>query len=399
MGTDLTVDSLTRLFKERITELQQEPEFRRSGEATNLAIDGEGRPRLKLAVGNVPLDYDLWQGLRNPAIVGLHPAGLQEIWEFHANRRRGTVGRDGRKTIFQIPRSFDLARQQYSRAVIVSVMLPFSSRVMGEYAQMILEENKGSSHIVAQMYQDVNAMIDKATSRVGIDLVAEDTVVVPMDVATVKNVSTEAIPATRQGESHGPSKGGNYPQKSMAALLGLGQFGIARFVFTDEAVDGSVQRMVGPIRSMVIFDKKDLVTDGSGGVVYPTEAWREFLVRLYDFTDIDPAVNQYRLCRYIPYDGESCRECIRGCNWGALENSVPTPRGEYPERLRQQTHRFWEGKLQFDYVQCREEVVQMRTLFPEWDCVRCLSVCASRGNKNPDGGENFRRKMLELTID
>ena len=35
---------------------------------------------MKLAVGNVPLDYDLWEGLRNPAIIGMYPAGLKEIW-------------------------------------------------------------------------------------------------------------------------------------------------------------------------------------------------------------------------------------------------------------------------------------------------------------------------------
>lgn len=397
MGTDLTVKRLADMFREKITELQEEPEFQWSKERINHAVDEDGEPCVKLAAGNVPLDYDLWKGLRNPAVAGMYPAGLQEIWEFYANRRKEKVDESGRATIFQIPRSFDFARRNYSRAVIVSVMLPFSAKAMADYAQAVIKEGKGSSYLFRTMYQDVNLVIDKATSRVGIDLVDKETVVVAMNNATVKSVSTEAMPVTHQGASHGPSKGGNYPQKSVAVLLGLGQFGVARFVFRDEVSDGRIQRFVGPIRSIVIFDKKDLVTDGGGGVVYPTETWREFLFQLYDFTDVNPEVNKYRFCSYIPHDDQGCRECVKSCRWGALANSVPTPRGSYPERVLEQTHRFWEGKLQFDFARHQEELEQMRTLFPEWDCARCLSICASEGKKRGYAVEHFQQKMLQLT--
>jgi hypothetical protein len=134
MGIDLTVKTLIDIFKDKIAELQEEPEFQWSVERTKYAIDENGEPCVKLAVGNVPLDYDLWRGLRNPAVVGLYPAGLQEIWEFCANRKKERVDELGRQTIFQTPGSFDYARNHYSRAVVVSAMLPFSAKVIGDYA-------------------------------------------------------------------------------------------------------------------------------------------------------------------------------------------------------------------------------------------------------------------------
>ena len=397
MRIELSVKTLAEMFKERIVELLEEPEFQWGAERTQHAVDENGEPCVRLAIGNVALDYDLWKGLKNPAVVGLYPAGLKEIWEFQANRKKERVDEFGRQTIFQIPRSFDFARRNYSRAVLISVMLPFSPRVVGDYAQIIRERKRGSSHGFSRMYKDVNLMIDKATSRVAMDLVAGDNVVVAMDDDTVEGVSTEAIPMTHQGTSHGPSKGRHYPQKSVAVLTGLGQFAICRVVIRDELVDGGVQRFVGPIRSIIIFDKNDLVREGSDSILYPTEAWREFLFRLFDFTDIKPDVNKYRFCTYIPYEDEGCRECIRSCHWGALANSVPTPKGKYPERITRQQHRFWEGQLQFDFASCLDERGQMATLFPEWSCGRCPSICATEGRKRAYAAENYRGKMLALT--
>jgi len=396
---EVTAKGLTDVFKEKIAELREEPEFQWSLERRKDAMEESGEPCVKVAVGNVPLDYDLWKGLRNPAVVGLHPAGLQEIWEFYVNRKKERVDEFGRQTIFQIPRSFNFARKNYSRAVIISVMLPFSPQVIGDYTQIILEKRKGSSHIFSRMYQDVNLMIDKATSRVATDLVADDTVVVAMNNDTVKNVSTEAIPLTHQGVSHGPCKGGNYPQKSAAVLMGLGQFGISRILFRDEFIDGKVQRFVGPLRSIIMFDKDDLVRDGGDGIIYPTEDWREFLFKLFDFTDIDPDLNKYRFCSYIPYDDEGCRKCISYCPSGAQANSVPTPNGGYPEQISKQAHRFWEGKLQFDFARCEDERGQMATLFPEWSCARCVSICAAEGNRRVYAAKNFYKKVLQLTKD
>ncbi|MHA2299206.1 MAG: hypothetical protein ACXAEU_15295 [Candidatus Hodarchaeales archaeon] len=395
-GIDLTVKELIKLFNDKILELQEEPEFQWTANNLKYASDDSGLPRVKIVAGNVPLDYDLWKGLRNPAVVGLYPAGLQEIWEYQANKRRKSVDETGRRTIFQIPRSFDNARKDYRRSLLISVMLPFSSKVLAEYSKNVLDEEKSSSHLFSRMYEDLNLMINKATSRVAIDLVTSDNAVVSMNDANVNSVSTEAIPLTRQGVSHGPSKSNNYPQKSLAALLGLGQFGMSRIIFRDELVNDKVKRFAGPIRSIIVFDKQDLIRDGSGEIKYPTENWREFLFKLFDFTNIDPEINKYRFCTYFPQNGSGCGKCIDNCPSSALLNSVPEPDGNYSDRVANQTHRFWENKLQFDYGKCCDDRGQMMGLFPEWSCARCVIACTARGNKRKSAVKNYYEMMERL---
>jgi len=389
---ELCHNPLTTLFKEVITELQEEPAFQKE----TAAFDKDGTPSVKLAVGNAPLHYDLWKGLRNPAVIGVYPAGLQEIWELYAHRRKKGIDESGRPTIFQVPQSFDFALKNYSRVVMVSVMLPFSPRILNEYADVIIKKEKGSSHVFSRMYEDVNSLLDKATTRVALDLVADHNVVIPMNNDTVKSISEEALPVTRQGNSHGPSKGGNYPQKSVAAFLGLGQFGVNRIIFRDEVINGKIHRFTGPLRSLVIFDSEDVVTNEEG-IIYLAEQWRHFLFTLYNFTDTDYEVNKYRFCSYIPFNDQGCDLCREYCPSGAQETSIPTPTGEYPEHISRQTHRFWEGKLQFDYGRCCEERGQMATLYPEWSCARGLTMCAAKGRRRVYAAENFYRKMCELT--
>ena len=397
MDTEITFRYVGNLFREKIAQLQREPEFRWDKENMRYATSQDGEPLIKLVVGNVPLDYDLWKGLRNPALVGLYPAGIREIWEYYANRTRRSTDELGRQTIFQVPQSFDLARASYKRAVVISVMLPFSEGVIEEYTEHILERGKGSSHLFARMYEDVNLMIDKAISRVAIDLVTNDTAVVALNNDTVGALSRTTVPLAHQEASHGPCKGGNYSQSSVAALLGLGQFGVSRIIFRDEFIKGEIRRFTGPIRSIVVFDKQNLIKDGAGGVVFPNETWRTFLLRLFDFCDTDPEINKYRFCSYIPHNDEGCRRCVRHCPSGAQVNSVPSHTGEYREDTSKQTHRFWEGRLQFDFARCSETRQQMTSLFPEWSCARCLSLCVVGGRRRIYAAKNFNTKMLELT--
>ncbi|MBA7651619.1 hypothetical protein ES703_59438 [subsurface metagenome] len=218
-----------------------------------------------------------------------------------------------------------------------------------------------------------------------------------MDNDTVKAISKEAVPSTRRGTSHGPCKGGNYSQKSIAVLMGLGQFGVSRIVFRDEITNGKVERFSGLLRSIVIFDKKKLVKDGSDGVIYPSETWRQFLFNLFDFTNITPNINKYRFCSYISHYGKGCRKCIDLCPSGAQANSAPDPGRTYPERILKQTHRFWEDKLQFDFGRCCEERGQMGTLFPEWSCSKCMAICLNAGERRLDAARDFYPKMLQLT--
>lgn len=245
------------------------------------------------------------------------------------------------------------------------------------------------------MYEDVNKMIDKATSRVAIDLVTDDNVVVAMDNRTVEELSREALPETKQGESHGPCKGGNFPQKSLAVSLGLDQFGVSRLIIRDELKGDSVERFVGPIRSIVVFDKEKPVKDGSGGVGLPGKQWREFLTDLFDFEQTGSDLNDYRYCRHLA-EVATCSKCRDSCPSGPQKNSSPEPGGNYSPEVKDQPHRFWNGKLQFDFAQCCEKRGQMNDLFPEWSCAHCLSAFATEGVKDPDAVKNFQDKSEEL---
>lgn len=393
---NISVKSIQNRMQEHIQELSWEPAFQRGVDQKKYAVDAQNHPAVKLAIANVPLEYDLWQGLRNPATIGRYPVGLRELWEFYAHHRKQRVDEYGRQTIFQVPRDFAFAQKQYQRAVIISVMLPFSTDLVTQYINHV-NQQAGSSHLYTRMYQDVNAMLDRGIGNLAIDLVNTDRAVLAMDNATVEEVSAEAVPQTHQGASHGPSKQVNYPQKSIAVLTGLGQFGISRIVFRDELVNQKVARFMGPIRSIVLFDREDVTTDGQNDILYPTQAWRAFLGQLTDYQVTDSAINQYRFCTYIPLKDEGCGKCLTCCPSQAQRNSAPLPTGAYADRIQAQTHRFWEGQLQFDYGRCCEDRGQMRNLLPEWSCSRCVSICQAQGVRRRYAVEHYYTKMEELT--
>lgn len=389
--------SLEMSFQQAVCDLQEEPKHQWSGDQRAYAAASDGRPVVKVAVGNVSLDYDLWSGLRNPAVSGLYPAGLQEIWEFFAHQRRHRLDASGRPTIFQVPQTFDYAREHYSRAVLISVMLPFSPDIMEAYVNSVLDEQAASSHLFSRMYEETTEILDQATSRVAMELTRADKVVVPMTNENVDKLSHQAIPVTHQDSAHGPCKDGNFPQKSLAVLLGLGQFGVSRIVFRDEVAEQGVQRFVGPVRSVIVFDTSPLVTDGSGGIIFPTEGWREFLFSLYDFTRTGSDLNQHRFCSYFPMDDSGCGECIQHCPSGAQAASVPLPTGGYSDQVASQAHRFYDSKLQFDFSRCCEDRGQMTILFPEWSCARCVAMCQVRGRRRAASVLSFKDEAIRLT--
>jgi hypothetical protein len=392
----ISVKSLQQRMQEHIQELSWEPAFQRGVEQQKYALDAQDQPAVKIAIGNMPLEYDLWQGLRNPATLGRYPVGLQELWEFYAHRRKKRVDEYGRQTIFQVPREFSFAQKQYQRTVIISVMLPFATDLVTQYINHVSQQT-GSSHTYTRMYEDVNAMLDRSIGNLAIDLVDKDRAVLAMDNATVKAVSEEAVPQTHQGASHGPSKQVNYPQKSIAILTGLGQFGISRIVFRDELVNRKVERFIGPLRSIVLFDKEDVTTGGHDDVRYPTQAWRAFLGQLTDYRITDAAINKYRFCTYIPFNDEGCGKCLTCCPSQAQPNSAPFPTGTYSDHIKAQAHRFWDGQLQFDYGRCCEDRGQMRNLLPEWSCSRCVSICQAEGVRRRYAAEHYYTKMQDLT--
>lgn len=397
MGTRISLKVLTLEFQKKILELLEEPSFYSHMDQRKFATDTDGNPAVKLAIGNMPLEYDLWKGLKNPAVVGLYPLGLKEIWEFYAHRRNKKTDESGRKKIFPLPVSFNSARKNFSRAVIISVMLPFAPEIIERSIQPISKRRSGASYLYSQMYSEVNSLINKAVMRMGIELTSHDVVAVAMHNDTVKSASAEAIPPTRQGASHGAFKSVHYPQKSIAVLMGLGQFGVSRIVFRDEIIDGEVQRFTGPLRSIILFDKETLTTGQRDDILSPNESWREFLSRLYDFTQVDSEINQYRFCQYSFNKDRGCRKCIESCPSGAQENSTPLQSGGYSEKVLKRSRWFYEGKLQFDFNLCRDYRTQMKALYPEWSCGRCASVCAANGMKRISAVKKFNEIKRQLT--
>ncbi len=77
---------------------------------------------------------------------------------------------------------------------------------------------------------------------------------------------------------------------------------------------------------------------------------------------------------------------------------MPLSDGGYSESVSNQGHRFYDGKLQFDYAKCCETRGQMANLFPEWSCARCVSICAAEGNRRRPAAENFEAMRRQLTM-
>ena len=399
MAGDFTVDGLTRLFQDKVRETSKEPDFQKDGGEIRFATGNEGEPLVKLALGNVPVDYDLWEGLRNPAMVGLFPAGLPEIWESYGRKSKQKVDEATGKTVFEIPPSYDFVLNNFRRAIIGSVMLPFSTEIAHNYVGEVTKDENAVSMQFTKMHVELGRILDKAVVKVAAEIASRnpDAVAIAMVGDTIRTISTEVVPQTHQGLSHGPSKGGNYAQKSVAALMGLGQFGVSRLIIRDEVVDGKIQRFAGPVRSIVIFDKNDLVTDGSDDMLYLTPAWRQFLIRLFDFTNADPEINQYRFCSHINTDLKSCTQCIDICLSNAQANSVPEADGKYADNVSEQARRFWQEKLQFDFEKCRDQQVRIRKSHADWFCGRCVTACVDRGIRRKNAVQNFSAKKSELT--
>lgn len=396
MGVNLSISAITALIVSNIKALHDDPCLCTA--EVKYAQDSAGKPDVKVAGANVPLDYDLWGGLRNPAGVGLHPASLQDIWEFYAWRTTSShLDESGRETIFEVPRSFEYARDRFQRVLIVSVMLPFAGKLLKAHDKFIREHERGAFWQYSRFYEEVNDTLDKAILRTGMELSNAENVVLAMDRKTMDDLSLEAVPLTRQGKAHGPQKEVHYPQKSLAVLTGLAQFGVSRFVFRDELEGGKVKRFLGPIRSLVIFDREPLVENGRHGIIYPHQRWRDFLFSLSDFTKTQYDINRYRFCTYVPLDDKGCGKCLPSCPPGALIRSVPDMMGRYSGDLHE-PKRFWKDQLQFDYERCRGDRKKMATLFPEWRCGRCITTCAAAGNRRRGAVEGYEKKKQTLAV-
>jgi hypothetical protein len=165
-------------------------------------------------------------------------------------------------------------------------------------------------------------------------------------------------------------------------------------VFRDELVEGGTRRLIGPLRSIVVFDSTDPdATDGRGALAL-SAAWKKKLTELSNFTVADEEINAHRFCTYLPSgDEKGCGKCLAFCPSRALVNSSPNMEGAYPKPVRDQEHRFWDGALQFDNGSCCDDRGQLKTLYDEWMCARCVAICAADGNRRTAavrGWEEYR---------
>jgi ferredoxin len=384
----ITPVNVEAALRGKIEEIRRKPEYLWADGWRNHWVDDEGEAVVKAGVANCTLDFDLWKGLRNPALIGRHPVGLQEIWEFYATKDIKKTRPDGTPNYLSMPTPFEEAAQRFGRAVIISAMLPLSEEIFERYAEVTVNRHLAPYDAYCKAWAETNQLLDEAVGKVAMELYGPERAVVPMTGDMVGTISEQTVPATRRGNYHGPCKGGNFPQKSVGVLTGLAQFGVSRITFRDEAHNGQVERFIGPIRSIVLFDAQELITDGSDGIVHLDEARREQVMALADFTDTRPEVNRQRYCAYIPDQawGEGgCGLCVQFCPSGAVGNSAPQPDGTYAPAIKQQASRFSDGRLQFDFAKCLEERTQKAQLYPDYMCGRCVAICASQGKRRVTG--------------
>lgn len=370
----------------KVMEVAREPEYVWGDGFRSFMTDENDRPVVRLAAANCRIEMDIWQGLRSPALVGMYPIGLPEVWMHYAAANVKDTRSDGSPNPLTMPEPFEDACGRYHRAVILSAMLAAHPHIYETYADKIERGELDPLDYYSRAQRELSAILNKALGKLALSLMAPDRAVVPM---TAKNV-TDLIERTRseylKGRYHGPCNN-HYPQNSIAAMTGLMRFGVCRLPFRDEvSPDGTVRRLVGRYASIIVFDEREPLTDGAGGVSLLDEERLAWLRRINDYTDVATEVVAERYCTYnlTRKNGRNlCGRCIEACPAGALANSCPGPDGKFAETLLKQTHRFVDGVLDFDFGNCCRDRGQKAQLYEDYVCARCEAVCAARGIRRP----------------
>ncbi|MFQ5808609.1 MAG: hypothetical protein ACE5JM_03230 [Armatimonadota bacterium] len=385
-GIPLVRDELQALFAEKAMEVAREPEYSWGDDFRSFMTDDDGTPVVRLAVTNCAPDMDIWEGLRNPARVGMFPIGLRDVWMHHAAANVRSTRPDGSPNPLAMPEPFEEALERLNRAVIISGMLALNPLVSEAYAGKIEQGDLDPVTYYDRARGEVGAIVTKAVGKLALSLMSSDRAVVPMTAANAGKVIDRTRSEYLKGRYHGPCNN-HYPQNSIAVMTGLMQFGIHRMPFRDEVQsDGSVERLSGRYASMIIFDEEEPVADGTGGVSLLDAERLAWLRRLSDYSDVAEEVVEQRYCTYnvIGDDGRSaCGKCIDFCPSGALANSSPGPDGMIEDRLLRQKHRFFDGALDFDFGTCGRDRGQKAQLYDDYVCARCDVICAARGIRRP----------------
>ena len=388
----LGAPALQELLTRKVAEVAREPEYSWGDRFQSYMAEADGAPVVRLAVTNCRPDMDIWQGLRNPAMVGMYPIGLPDIWMHYAAANVKSTRYDGSPNPLAMPEPFAEAVQRYRRAVIVSGMLAMNPALYEAYAEKIEAGDLDPVDAYGRVRGEVSGIINAALGKMALSLMSAERAVVPMTGKNVGTIIDRCRSEYAKGRYHGPCNN-HWPQNSIAVMTGLLQFGISRLPFRDEVgPDGKVRRLFGQYASVVIFDDEEPVTDGAEGVSLLDEGRLAWLRRVNDYTEVAAEVVAERYCTYnlTRPDGRSvCGKCIEACPAGALANSSPGPDGRYAERLTGQKHRFFEGFLDFDFGNCSRDRGQKAQLYEDYVCARCEAVCAAQG---------IRKRAADVTV-
>ncbi len=374
--------SLEELLQNKVSQVINEPAYNWNGPFSSFMTDTEHKPAVRVSIINFSLDTDIWEGLRSPAHVGMHPVTPADIWRHYACMTVKTVRSDGSPNPLAMPETFEEAKDQYRRGVIVCGMLAVNPQVYQSYNAKIERGDQDPFDYYSRASDDVNTIINKAIGKTGLALISPDRAVVAMTDRNTDMVISRTKSEYFSGRYHGPCNN-HWPNNSLAVMTGLLRFGVNRIAFRDEAQEnGKCQRLFGRYRSIVIFDKEPPVTDHTGGVTLLDSARLSELAQISDYGNVDAHVTAQRYCTYnmsAPDGASVCGKCISDCPSGALQNSTPAPDGIFAEDVAEQTHRFWEGTLDFDFGNCTMDRHQKGQLYEDYVCARCEVICASQG--------------------
>lgn len=146
--TQDTIDrtSFRRLLESKVVEVVDEPEYNWANHFKTFMTDDEGKPVVRVAITNCPLDTDIWEGLRTPAHVGMYPLTPDDIWKHYACTNVKTTRYDGSPNPLAMPETFDDAMKRFRRLVILCGMLAVNPQVYQIYAEKIERGDEDPFH-------------------------------------------------------------------------------------------------------------------------------------------------------------------------------------------------------------------------------------------------------------
>ena len=93
----------------KVEEVAGEPEYGWSSPFRSFMTDDEGVPVVRVAIASCAPDVDIWEGLRSPAHVGMHPLTPRDVWMHYAAAHVRSTRHDGSPNPLAMPATFEEA--------------------------------------------------------------------------------------------------------------------------------------------------------------------------------------------------------------------------------------------------------------------------------------------------